>query len=198
MDSADRVESRAGQEERGEGSEGMQGRLEDLGIRLSGKYNGFDLAEAFDPRTDRTTLHHQTESRDRPLLIPRYSFAGFSARIESLVAIVRLFLIRFHRSLPLCSVPSRHLFLIPISRLSIFLGHVSSKFFRRTLTPESRVRWCFSLHLDVRISMLFARAKRTWRFQVISDDRFENSAGKAITEILQFLRVIIIHAIQQR
>lgn len=56
MDSADRVESRAGQEERGEGSEGMQGRLEDLEIRLSGKYNGFDLAEAFDPRTDRTTL----------------------------------------------------------------------------------------------------------------------------------------------
>lgn len=57
MDSADRVESRAGQEERGEGSEGMQGRLKDLGIRLSRKYNGFDLAEAFDPRTDRTTLH---------------------------------------------------------------------------------------------------------------------------------------------
>lgn len=107
---------------------GYRERLEDLRIRLSRKYE-FNLAEAFDPcRMDNTTTKPSEVAR--PTSIDSALFlCPFPARIESLVAMVRL-----HHSL-LCAIPSRPLFLIPISWLSIFLTRVLGSF--RSKDPKS-------------------------------------------------------------
>jgi len=118
-----------------------------LRIRLSRKYNEFNLTEAFDPRRTDNTTSTRPSGVARPTSIDSALFlCPFPARIESLVAMVHLYHSAF--------VPRSFSPLVLDSYIA--LVHFSHPCLRKHTKRKSQVArdGVFSLHLNA-LNLLF-------------------------------------------